>query len=448
MSNKEYNLDYIKDNFFYPKDVFLNTYPKISEKLLDKNLKYFAESKNNSLLLFPDTIRDSDDLEYNSKILETVDNEIKTGNVIGFIGCGKEKLAIHSRFSVKSDKEDYFLHYMLQKVLNINIVNLDTNMSLEEKIYDFFVLFFSKYLNDAMKKGLFKKYKYFEYNDANVKGRIDINRHLKTNIPFNYKIAYSNREFSYDHELTQLIRHTIEFIRASKGNAFLQLDMTEKENIDKIIAVTPSYKLGDRRKIISVNKTKTISHAYYTDYRKLQDLCLKILTFQKHNIGKDGENIYGILFDVAWLWEEYINTILPDDKYVHSENRKSKNGVSVYSDRVKNVYPDFYSKDGKLVLDAKYKIRYDKTKKSIPIEDLYQLISYSYILKTEKSGIIYPSTKNEKNYGKTIIGTLNGYGAELFKFGLKIPQKVESYKDFKFEIEKSEKIFIDVTSRL
>lgn len=36
-----------------------------------------------------------------------------------------------------------------------------------------------------------------EYNDGNVKGTINIDRHIRKNIPFVGNIAYSQREYAY-----------------------------------------------------------------------------------------------------------------------------------------------------------------------------------------------------------------------------------------------------------
>ena len=67
-----------------------------------------------------------------------------------------------------------------------------------------------------MRKGIYKIYVRNEYNDSNVKGTIDINRHIKMNTPFLGNISYSQREFSYENYVIQLIRHTIEFIKRKK----------------------------------------------------------------------------------------------------------------------------------------------------------------------------------------------------------------------------------------
>ena len=413
------------------KEEFITEYPKISQVLLDRTLDNL--SQEDSIFIFPNDLKNSPDLDKDQKILETVNQKIKTGNVIGFLGCGQERLTISSRFSSKSD--DYFLHYLLQKVLNINLTSLDVGLSREERLYQLLIYLFPKYLEAAMRKGLYKEYQRFSHNDSHIKGVIDVVNHLKKNLPFTGNIAYTTREFTYDNPMMQLIRHTIEYIKNQKslGRGIIY---TNRENITEIIRVTPSYKQADRSKVIRLNKTKPLRHAYFREYRKLQELCLMLLNREEHGLGYQEQNIHGILFDVAWLWEEYVHTLLPKD-FIHPRNKEKKGGISVFSGGKRKVFPDFYHKELKIVLDAKYK-KLELTEKGINREDLFQLISYSYILKVEKAGLVFPS---EDKVIDNEIGKLAGYGALLKKWSIQIPQKSSSYSEFCEMLENSEESF-------
>lgn len=415
------------------KEDFVAEYPKISQLLLDRTLGNLSQEDN--IFIFPSDLDYSPDLDKDQKILETVNREIKTGNVIGFLGCGQERLTISSRFSSKSD--DYFLHYLLQKVLNINLTSLDVGLSREERLYQLLIYLFPKYLEAAMRKGLYKEYQRFFHNDSHIKGVIDVVNHLKKNLPFTGNIAYTTREFTYDNPMMQLIRHTIEYIKNQKslGRGIIY---TNRENITEIIRVTPSYKQADRSKVIRLNQTKPLRHAYFREYRKLQELCLMILNREEHGLGYQEQKIHGILFDVAWLWEEYVHTLLPKD-FIHPRNKEKKGGISVFSDRERKVFPDFYHQNHKIVLDAKYK-KLELTEKGINREDLFQLISYSYILEAEQAGLVFPSKEKVVD---NEIGNLAGYGALLKKWSIQIPGQAESFEDFVRRIESSEKVFIE-----
>jgi len=422
----------ITDNHYkIAREDFVAEFPNLSQALLDRTLDNLSREDN--IFIFPNDLMNSPDLDKDQKILETVNPKIKTGNVIGFLGCGQERLTISSRFSSKSN--DYFLHYLLQKVLNINLTSLDVGLSYEDRLYQLLIYLFPKYLEGAMRKGLYKEYQRFSHNDSHIKGVIDVRNHLKKNLPFTGHIAYTTREFTFDNPIMQLIRHTIEYIKNQKSLGRSIID-SNRENITEIIRVTPSYKLADRAKIIRLNQTKPLRHAYFREYRKLQELCLMILNREKHGLGYQEQKIHGILFDVAWFWEEYVYTLLPKD-FIHPRNKDKTDGISVFSDRKRKVFPDFYHKELKIVLDAKYK-ELEFTEKGINREDLFQLISYSCILKAEKAGLVFPSKHKVVD---NEIGKLAGYGALLKKLSIHIPQNASSYNEFCEMIGMSEKNF-------
>lgn len=416
------------------KEKFVEEYPKLSNPLLDRTLESLSQDER--IFIFPNDLTHTPDLDKDQKIFETVNQKIKTGNVIGFLGYGQERLTISSRFSDESN--DHFLHYLLNKVLHINLTSLDVALSREERLYQLLMYLFPKYLQAAIRKGIYKEYHRFSHNDSHVKGVIDVRSHLKKNLPFTGNIAYTTREFTYDNPLMQLVRHTIEYIKNQKsiGQGVLDNLSTSRENVSEIVRVTPSYKLADRAKIIRGNQSKPIRHAYFHEYRNLQELCLMILNQEKHGLGYQDQKIYGILFDVAWLWEEYVYTLLPKG-FVHPRNKDKTDGISVFSVGKRKVYPDFYDRERKIVLDAKYK-KLELTEKGINREDLFQLISYSYILKAEKAGLIFPSMEQSVN---SEIGKVAGYGSQLKKWSIRIPQNASFYSAFCKMMENSEENF-------
>ena len=139
------------------------------------------------------------------------------------------------------------------------------------------------------------------------------------------KVAYSTREYVQDNDITQLIRHTIEFINTqTNGKVVLEVDAETKDNVSRIIQVTPSYNKQARQNVI-YNNLKAKIHPYYTGYVALQNLCLQILKAERVRYGKEENELSGILFDGAWLWEEYVYTIIKDAQFIHAENKTKKN---------------------------------------------------------------------------------------------------------------------------
>ena len=182
-----------------------------------------------------------------------------------------------------------------------------------------------------------------------------------------------------------------------------------------------------------------LSHPYYTAYQPLQSLCLQILRLEEIKYGETDDEICGILFDGAWLWEEYVNTILHNEGFIHPENKRHKGGIYLFEDRSGIRYPDFY-KDG-IVLDAKYKNlgSYEKVSK-VGRDDLHQLITYVTNLKASKGGFVTPLNEKQQKVPRS---TLKNPSSTLFIIGIEICKKAISYADFCQKMKEKEKAFIE-----
>lgn len=431
-----------------------NNYKGVSIDKTDiENIKQFANKKikylkeNNLFILsknsFKDDIENSDIIE-----LDEVNNKIYSNNIMGFIGYNDTQIKITSRFTPNSDK-DYFLHYMLQKVFYSNIFNWEYTTE-RDYSFDFLIYMFTHFFQKAIRQGIFKSYQNREYNDANVRGVININRHIKNNIPFNGKIAYNTREYSYDNNITQLIRHTIEYIN-TKSKGILNINEDIKSGVFQIIEATKRYDKNKRQSIINKN-LKKLNHPYFYEYEPLRKICIQILRHEELKYGREENKIYGILFDGAYLWEEYIYTILKDLDFLHPRNKEKTDGINLLNKKW-TVYPDFYNYNKQIVLDTKYKML-NKDNDKIDGSDKHQIISYVYTLGAKIGGFVYPSENKEFSFDN--IGILNreynknileDYSPSIFKYAFLIPNKksneenFENINDFKKEIEKSENDF-------
>ena len=397
--------------------------------IANKSLNELHE-KNPHLLIFPDSFNATVKNLDKEKILKWDGQKLYAGNIMGFIGKGEVKLHIRSRFD--KDDRQYFLHYLLSKVTGVHLVDLK-NAAGKDDVFSFLMyLIFFTYLNKALRQGLFKKYVRRHYNEPHVKGVIDVAAHIRQNVPFTGKIAFTTREFSFDNPVMQLIRHTIEHIQQSKYFKFLSNRAEMWENIRLVKFNTPSYTRQHRWKVIQQN-LKPVHHPYFTAYEPLRKLSLKILQEEGYAYGKSRDEVEGILFDGAWLWEEYLNTILKPLHFKHPENKNKKGGIYLFRTH-ERVYPDFYSRESKTVIDAKYK-KLDDNKPNR--EDLYQLITYMHILCAEKGMLIYPvSNNNGKNDQR--LGTLNGYGGDIWMYKFPVPAKAGDFNEFQDWMKKNE----------
>ena len=427
----------VKDNTKIEKEKFIPV-KSLKNKIANKTLEQLAKE---GIFVFPELINETDDLTKNQMIMRSVNNLYQTGNVMGFLGLGDERLSIESRFS--SGKNDYFFQYLLEKVLDIpNIVEFETDENQENKLFNLLIFLFPYFLKKAMRKGIYKIYVRRQYNDGNVKGTIEIARHVSKNTPFIGNIAYSQREYSYDNYLTELIRHTLEFIKQKPYGQYLLPKV--KDEINAIISVTSNYKLHDRRKILAENKCNPVRHAYYREYRALQNLCTLILQHQKHQIGIGTRQIYGILFDGAWLWEEYVNLLIKKD-YYHPMNNGGKGAQRLFDNNIGLIYPDFISRGSahRIIADAKY-----KPIDNIGNRDYLQVLAYMFRFDAKQGFYLYPESGTSTDLNLRLnMGTTYENNVKprdnicLQKHGLKIPNAVNSYKEFKDAMKDAEEKF-------
>lgn len=430
----------IKDNTQVKKDSFSNI-GVLTRWIADKTLE---QLEHEGVFMFPEFIVEAEDLTKEQMILQSVNDSYRSGNVMGFLGCGDERLIIESRFSSK--EEDYFFEYLLDRVLDFsNIVNLESDADQNNRLFNFLLFLFPYYLKTAMRKGLFKKYVRNRYNNGNVKGSIDIARHIELNTPFTGNVAYSQREFSYDNTLMELVRHTIEFIKRKPYGGHLLTRV--KDEVKLVVEATPSYEPYDRQKIVEANKKNAIRHAYFREYLALQRLCLLILQHRKHRIGSGSRQIYGILFDGAWLWEEYINSLIADAFY-HPMNKGGKGAQRLFDGNIGLVYPDFISRDEKarIIADAKY-----KPLDNIGNRDYLQVLAYMFRFDAKTGYYLYPEATGTDdlllwmNKGSTYEANVTARDdVSVMKHGLRIPVDAQNYDAFVQQMKASEDAFCQV----
>ena len=431
------NLFRVKDNRTLPKNEFASV-QNVVNRIADKTL---YELEQEGVFVFPEKIHNASDIEEEHVILQSYNACYRTSNIMGFVGYGNESIVIESRFS--SGEQDYFFQYLLECVMGFpNIVDLGVHANQGNALFDLLLFLFPRYLKSALRKGVFKTYIRNQYNNSHAAGSIDIPRHIAQNTPFVGNIAYSQREYSYDNNLTELVRHTIEFIRRKPYGR--QLLSKVKEEVTSIIDVTPGYRFHDRQKVITVNQKAPIRHAYYREYRNLQYLCLLILRHQKNQIGTASKELYGILFDGAWLWEEYIN-LLVGDIFYHPMNKANQGAQRLFAGNTGLIYPDFISRDSRyrMIGDAKY-----KPAANIGNKDYLQVLAYMLRFDAKKGFYFYPSTNGvQKQYLWVNEGSTyeNNVKARedlcVIKLGLGIPESCGSYKEFAYEMDNAGAVF-------
>lgn len=368
---------------------------------------------------------------------------IHTGNNMGVLRlrdehCGIQIiLEIHSRFD--SEKSQFFMTYMLSKVFGGSTVDWIRYAS--SPMWEILMIFlFRNRLIDAYAQGVFKKYTRFEHNDTRFRGAFNINEHLRENIPFRGTLAYTTHEFSYDNPITRLVRHTLRHIQVKYPDLLAGAGQTFTEARHAIEQHTPGWDPRGLHRCIKEN-IRPLRHPYFSAYEPLRIACLSVLrdegaSFYESDAEHEAE---GVIFDGAWLWENYLATILPP-AYTHADNISEANPIYLFTGNKYKRFPDFYYKNV-AVIDAKY-----KHLQSGPIDrsDIHQLITYMYILKSVIGAFISPdreiSSGIERNDAAKTVGILNGYGGSVRTIPFVVPKLALTphADDFVREMHKSE----------
>jgi len=359
---------------------------------------------------------------------------IHTGNAMGVLHFRDKAtgssvvLQINSRFDTNS--KQHFLIHLLSHVFGG--VFLDQDIASDQSApWDILLaLMFRKNLIDASAVGLYRQYMVQNHNDMRYRGKFDIDTHIKHNNPFVGNIAYITREISYDNPLNHLLRHAID--RISQKWPWLLSDGGDLAAIKRLIANnTPSWAANEAwRSVRDKHNLKPLRHPFYAPfYEPLRLLALAILHEDGANPWDASVNeVDGFLFDGAWLWEEYLATLLCPIGFMHPRNRESTGAEYLFIDAKEKIYPDFWKKG--IVLDAKYK----RLNRNVDRKDLYQLISYMHTMKAPDGLFLYPC-QEANNLADSASSQLEGLGGCIGMVPFYIPQGKATYKDFLQAIE-------------
>jgi len=397
--NKATVLRLIDNRFHPPKAKTQEDQERVISSEIEQLLKPYAGKSLNQwsselgVIVFPDS--SGGKVEMGSESDESVffhlesDQErawINTGNCMGVVKIrgknsadGYIQIEISSRFD--QGNKMFFLNYLLNKVFNGSMAEPVSLGS--DSFWDMLLAFvFRRRLLEANAVGLFKQYQTLEHNDARIRGRIDVNEHLRRNIPFCGKIAYSTREITFDNPTNHLIRHALAkanrewpLILSGYGLTNLRHDLEQN---------TPSWQPGDVVNCIRRKENRApIKHPFFhVAYEPLRQVSLAILRDEGASLYQQNQEAEGVIFDGASLWEEYLWTILRPHGFEHTENTKKKGawkpleGVS--------FYPDFFHRKTRTILDAKYKS--DGNRQG----DAQQVLGYMFQLNAVHGGLIKP----------------------------------------------------------
>ena len=424
--SKEELVKHIKDtkNYYalFNKNFSSNDKKVIGEKI-DITLGDYKKPdryKNNTFFSFfkdeeKTTSKNEDDLIISIK--KDGDNYLaQTGNYVGKFVWQRLEIDIKSRFS------NTFLERMLNFANDIflddaSITGKDNIDDLDISKYIIYYMFVQN-LEKAFLLGLPKAYRSIEHHEMKLKGKIDINKFIKYDIPFQGKISSVSREQKEIQEIIDVLYKAVKII--DKNNkAFLK-------NISHIKTHLKQYKSNNYVSNETINralKSKALQNPIFAPYKKVLEYARFIIN--GNSIKNDGkQETFGFIINVAELFEIYITKLLQkefSDWYVESPK------IELYSNQffARKIIPDIVMKKDNdvIVFDTKYKkmLMRDRYQNGGDVDrnDFFQINTYmSYYqnhpdkYNVKIGGLLYPIEKSfiENKYichSQSWFGNLN-----------------------------------------
>lgn len=323
-----------------------------------------------------------------------------TGNFVGVLSLGNDgSIEIYSRF--EDDNHRFaFINHMLNKIYDLNDLFLTQGGNNKTELnFDLLLkLSFLSKLKNAYREGEYKSYEKVHKNDTSPRGTIDIARHIKLNLcPENYKVAYSYNEYTSKNSYIYLVRLCYEML-------FQNGKKPKVKEVDDLLFKSQDYWSYDKRQIIHKNENKPITSPLFKCHRDLQKFCLDVLKHKKMTLDSFGteDGKYGVLIDCAWLWEEYVATLLKD--YFIHKTMSSKEKDNLFVDEkgkgFQRIIPDYVGKNFlPVIADAKYMNLYGK--RDLQDEQrnrvYYKTVMYMQRYQAKLGMIFYPSISEGDN---------------------------------------------------
>jgi len=341
----------------------------------------------------------------------------------------QETITIGSRFD--AGEQQNFLNYIFNKAYQTSgkiFEDMQPDSSVDRTWDMLLMLVYRNQLADALRKGQYRCYRVFQHNNARVKGKIEITRHMKENPLFNGRIAYSTREYTVDNDMNRLILLTYHCLEERYGSMFLNMIHKEdavRRGIQQLSNEVNNSQTMDPKEILK-HTVKPINHPLYSKYEALRKTCRMILKRLGFNVySQEGNKVSGVLIDIASLWEKYLDQVLLKDLGTTIQGSHS------ILEKKRTITPDFFIKD-KVVLDAKYRAAWgrnslddDAAWDSGVRGDVFQVLAYMYALNVDKGGVIFPV--EEKLQMRELVVS----EAMPNKYFCIIPYVIENHNDYK-----------------
>jgi 5-methylcytosine-specific restriction endonuclease McrBC regulatory subunit McrC len=233
---------------------------------------------------------------------------------------------------------------------DVDIAGEKSNKELDISKFIIYYMFIQN-LEKAFLLGLPKSYRSVEHHDMKLKGKIDINRFIKHDIPFKGKISSVSREQKEIQEIIDVLHKAVSII---ENNSFSTKNVS---HIKTHLKQQRSRAYVSNQIIQKAMNTKALQNPIFAPYKKVLKYAKYVIDGSNLEQKENGkEETFGFLINVAELFEIYVTKLLQKE---FSEWTVNSPKIELYPNQffARKIIPDIVmEKDNKiLVFDTKYK---------------------------------------------------------------------------------------------
>ena len=335
-------------------------------------------------------------------------NKIKFINYVGIIKINNLIIEILPKISLSNDiiKDREILVFMLSKCnkLSVDINELLNSNILNNSLLDILAKVFSKKLLNELQKGLYREYVSKEEALSTIKGKTLISKSIKENTINKNKMNCKYDEFTEDNLFNAILKRAISVILFSIKNDDVKKELNIINNVLNYIS-----DIYIPNNIILNYKLNRMNNRFLECFT-LAKLILLNSSMDK-SLGK--ENGFSILFEMNYLYEEYIGVLLKEvfndtnisintqekSRYLLWNTLKERNEIALKPDIV--IYKD---NKAKIIIDTKWKSATIDGKEVYTQGDIYQM--YAYITTYEECQqciLLYPKTNENVKHSEWVL---------------------------------------------
>lgn len=251
----------------------------------------------------------------------------------------------------------------------------------QHTVLETYLQYFLQETEILLYQGLAKKYRSIISNQTALKGKLLVHQQVTKNLVHAERFYVQHQVYDRDNVFNRILLETLHCIQS------LNVSMSLSRQCDKLLldfpecsALTVSSKLFQN--LCFDRKTQR--------YQRAIELARIILLNYHPDLRGGSNNIIAIMFDMNYLWESYIYSMLHaasnDDYTITRQNTREFWKSDEH--RTRYLKPDILltQKDGKtVVIDTKWKYQ-----KEASNEDIRQMYAYGHYFHAERRYLLYP----------------------------------------------------------